>query len=388
VYALLDELVPLYPVYALLFADAGLSTGQISTLFVLWSVTTFVLEVPSGALADRVSRRRLLAFAALLRGAGFAVWVLAPSYPAFAAGFLAWGAASACTSGTWEALVYDELAARAAAGRYAQVVGRSGVLGTLGIVVGTAAAVPLVAIGGYAAAGAASVAACVACAGTAWTLPEQPRTVSAGDTGGLRGYLHTLRPGLTEARSDRRVRRLLVVAAVLPGMTAIDEYLPLLARAAGAPDALVPALLLAPFAGLAVGAEMAGRRSGVRPGWVAAFTAAGAVLLAAGALSGRPVGFLGIGCFYAAMWFGTTIAGSRLQDGMSGTARAAVTSVAGVGAELMSLAIYAGVGAAAGRVGLPLLVAAPAVPLLLLAARVPRWLPAASASAPDYRQVA
>jgi len=47
-------------VYTLLFSDTGLSVWQISSLFVIWSVSSFVLEVPSGACADATSRRRLL----------------------------------------------------------------------------------------------------------------------------------------------------------------------------------------------------------------------------------------------------------------------------------------------------------------------------------------
>jgi hypothetical protein len=39
----------MYAVYALLFADHGMSVGQISSLFVVWSSTSFLLEVPSGA---------------------------------------------------------------------------------------------------------------------------------------------------------------------------------------------------------------------------------------------------------------------------------------------------------------------------------------------------
>ena len=38
------DAVPLYAVYALLFAEHGLSAGQISSLFVIWSVTAFVAE--------------------------------------------------------------------------------------------------------------------------------------------------------------------------------------------------------------------------------------------------------------------------------------------------------------------------------------------------------
>ena len=92
-YLFLSDLVLLYPVYVLLFGDTGLTVGQISGLFVLWSVTAIVLEVPSGAWADTVSRRLLLCLAPLLTGACFALWVLAPSWWAFALGFVLWGAA-------------------------------------------------------------------------------------------------------------------------------------------------------------------------------------------------------------------------------------------------------------------------------------------------------
>ncbi|MCC9685021.1 MFS transporter [Streptomyces sp. MNU103] len=108
-YSFLEEFVLLYPVYALLFSDAGLSVWQISSLFALWSVTAVVLEVPSGAWADAVSRRLLLVIGPLLTGAGFALWVLVPSYAAFAAGFVLWGTGGALCSGALEALVYDEL---------------------------------------------------------------------------------------------------------------------------------------------------------------------------------------------------------------------------------------------------------------------------------------
>ena len=52
-----SDAVPLYPLYALLFTDTGLSGGQISLLFAIWSTVGIVAEVPTGALADRFSRR-------------------------------------------------------------------------------------------------------------------------------------------------------------------------------------------------------------------------------------------------------------------------------------------------------------------------------------------
>ena len=65
------DLIPLYALYALLFADHGLNTAQISALLAMWSITAFLLEVPSGAWADTVSRRGMLILSALLLCAGF-----------------------------------------------------------------------------------------------------------------------------------------------------------------------------------------------------------------------------------------------------------------------------------------------------------------------------
>lgn len=139
--------------YAVLFADAGLSPAAISSLFVIWSVTTFALELPSGLWADVFSRRSLLAASPLLAGAGFGLWVLFPSYPAFAAGFVLWGAGSALRSGTVQALVYEELRRVGAARSYARLAGRSEAVGLLGVVAASAVAAPVLAAGGYRAAG-------------------------------------------------------------------------------------------------------------------------------------------------------------------------------------------------------------------------------------------
>ena len=70
----------LYPVYTLLFSDTGMSVWQISSLFVIWSVSSLVLEVPSGAWADATSRRRLLVIGPLLTAVTFGLWVAAPGY--------------------------------------------------------------------------------------------------------------------------------------------------------------------------------------------------------------------------------------------------------------------------------------------------------------------
>ncbi|GAA3312048.1 hypothetical protein [Nonomuraea dietziae] len=59
-YAFLGDFILLYPVYALLFSDSGLTVPEITSLLVIWAASGLLLEVPSGALADTLSRRALL----------------------------------------------------------------------------------------------------------------------------------------------------------------------------------------------------------------------------------------------------------------------------------------------------------------------------------------
>ena len=51
-----------YPVLAVLFTDLGLTLDQYVMLNAAWAASIFLLEVPSGALADTIGRKRLLVF--------------------------------------------------------------------------------------------------------------------------------------------------------------------------------------------------------------------------------------------------------------------------------------------------------------------------------------
>src|SRR3954471_12162689 len=385
-YAFLDEFVLLYPLYTLLFARTGLSTGQISSLFVLWSLTTLTLEVPAGAWADAVSRRLLLCLGPLLGALGFGLWVVAPSYPAFAVGFVLWGAKSALVSGAVEALVYEELAQDGTEERFAQVWGRAQALGVVAVLLAIVLAAPVVAIGGYGAVGAASVAAGMAGALVGLAFPERgrglPDTPEEADDD--QGYLASIRSGWSLVRGDHGVRRaVLLVPAITSIFMALEEYTPLLATAGGASESQVPWWEAVVWGGLTVGGLVAGRFSQLGSRGVAAMVASAALFLVAGAATGRAAGLVLVAVAFVLLQVGSVLAQTRLQESMTGAARATVTSLASFGDELGALPVYLAYGRLADAGGDGLAFAVLAVPYLVIAA----WIAAERRSCPRVARV-
>ncbi|WP_329347593.1 MFS transporter [Streptomyces sp. NBC_01261] len=377
-YTGLTELLPLNAVYALLMTSHGVSTEELSVLFAVWTITTFVCEVPSGALADRFPRHRVLAAAALAQCTGFALWTALPSLGSFAAGFVLWGAGTALTSGTLQSLLYDGLAAEGRAGQYARISSRMAAVQACSLAASSLAATPLVLLGGYPATGWVSVLFTLLAVPTALGLgrrtpgpvPDPEPVPEPEPKPGPHGYLTVLRAGLAEARDTPRVRSAVLLVAALTGLGVVDEYLPLLAREAGTPAAAVPLLLLLPWAAMAAGGFAGGRMAGADDRLLAVLLGAGGAALAAGALTGRPAGFLGIAAFYWVLRLAQIVAGTRLQHAISGPARATVTSVAGLGAQAVALGVFLTLGLAARWASAAVLVALTAVPVLLLAVRL------------------
>ncbi|MER5213790.1 MFS transporter [Streptomyces sp. NPDC002838] len=336
-YAFLDDFVLLYPVYALLFSDTGLSVGQISSLFALWSITGVLLEVPSGAWADAVSRRLLLWIGPLFTAAGFALWVIVPSYWAFALGFVLWGTGGALCSGALEALVYDELDHLGAADRYARVMGRARAARVMATMASVGLAGPVFTLGGYQAVGAASVLAALLTAAIATRFPEHRVAPASGED----GWAATLRAGLAEARGDRSVRgALLLVPAVGAVWGALDEYTPLLVRDLGVAEETVPYLILLIWAGATAGSLLAGAAERLGTAGLAVLLAGGALALAAGAVARTPAGIGLVALAFGAFQLADVLADVRLQQRIDDARRATLTSVAGLGTDLGTVAVY------------------------------------------------
>lgn len=104
-----------YPVFAVIQLDYGLTLPQFALLNAVWAVSIVLLEVPSGALADRIGRKRMLVVSAFLMVLEMGVLAFVP-LGNNATVFWAWvvnrilsGAAEAAASGADEALAYDSI---------------------------------------------------------------------------------------------------------------------------------------------------------------------------------------------------------------------------------------------------------------------------------------
>lgn len=342
--------MPIYALYALFFDESGLSDAQISVLLAIWSATAVVFEVPSGAIADRFSRRSSLVAAGLLQALGHAAWVVFPSFWGFAAGFVLWGLGGTLTSGSFEALLYDGLAANGDEEQYGRLNARIDTIELISQVPVAVLATALFSLGGYEWAGWASVAMCLASSVVALRFPEPPRESEEHES-----YFATLRAGLKESVP---IKRAVIAVALVYAIDAFEEYFTLLVQDWHVPTIWVPlATIGVPLLG-AAGASLGGRLP--FRGWV--LFASGLVLIVAAVLA-VPFAIVLLGLFYGLYRFVLVHVETELQHRIESDARATVTSVAAIGSEFVAFVIY----------GLWVLGSAVAVGVLILVVALVIW---------------
>nr|WP_298888288.1 MFS transporter [uncultured Serinicoccus sp.] len=398
--------MPLFGVYALLFADRGLSTAQISVLLAVWSLSAFLLEIPSGAWADLLDRRRVLVASGVVYVAAFATWMLWPSFWGFLLGFVLWSCSDALHSGTWEAYLFEQLSARGRPHRYARVKARAESVALVVMALAIAAAAPLHQVGGYALVGAASLGVAVLHVGVTLLLPPpvrggipgpaeprspahetSPRAVApAPDPGPAdrtpHGWASTLREGVAQARAAGPVRRVLLGYAAVVTLVGFDEYFPLLLADDGAPVGRV-ALAMAGIVLLeALGTALSDRVALLTGGRHAALVLLAGALLALGAAGSGWLGAGSLGLGYALASSLYVAGDARLQHaiGQTSRTRATITSVAGVAGEVGFLVTLATVGLLTLRLELTPVVAGAALVLAVPAALAAWRMPAGAAA--------
>ncbi|MEM1332639.1 MAG: MFS transporter, partial [Actinomycetota bacterium] len=350
VLAFVDEFGPVYAVYTLLLVDNGIGVSQISLAFLLWAAFALVLEVPSGALADLVDRRQLIAVAFVLRALGITIWLVWPTFSGLLIGTFLWALHNALASGTWEAMIHDELTAVDAAGQYGTVIARTSQSSNIGIAAGTLAGAALLAAGSsLETLGWITVATHAVTITLVLRLPTVPWGAAADGQpddhvdppAGPGGWWATLRAGTGDARRHPEIRRLVTLGSVFGGLFLLDEYLPIISRDRGGSDEAAPWIVLVVWLGLLVGDEIAARRPdlGGRSLGPLLVAAMGVTVLAFATDEVWTLVLVAVG--YAALEANYLVADARLQAAARGATRATVTSVRGIGEAAISMSIFA-----------------------------------------------
>lgn len=408
-----DEFGPVYAVYTLWFSDNGITAGQLSTVFLVWAVVALALEIPSGALADLVDRRRLLALAFVIRAVGIGLWLVWPTLTGIIIGAVLWAIHDALASGAWEAMIHDQLSAVGAAERYGPIMARVGQFSHLGVAAGTLLGAALLQLDvGLVVLGWLTVAAHAGSIGLVVTLPavgstdlpdeddgggqpdparraagrpvlpdseiELPADPGAEAGAGLgagAGWFATVRSGLGQAGSDPLIVRLVVLGALLEGLWVVDEYLPLVSRVQGGSDATAPILILIVWIGLLAGGEVAARRADLSGRFLGPALLLGTLVMVAALAADQVWALALVAIGYATLETTRVVADARLQARTNGEVRATVTSVRGFGAAATSMVMFVVIGAMASgedpRPGLYVLLAVLGAVALL----VSRWVP-------------
>ncbi|MBA3758373.1 MFS transporter [Candidatus Saccharibacteria bacterium] len=222
-FAFFDDFLLIYPLYAILFSEKGLNPAQISSLFIAWSVTGFLLEVPSGSAADKYPRRTVLLFAIAVRTLAFTAWLVEPTYSGFLTGFILWGISGAFVSGTEEALVYDELTRVKKTSQYSKVTGRMESLRIVAFILASFLA-SLLANRGYSIILILSSASVTLSAAPIYLLPKTKAVESTDET----KYFTYVKTGIKLVLKNSRLLFIIGFASIIVGLGAADEYFNLL----------------------------------------------------------------------------------------------------------------------------------------------------------------
>ena len=342
----LRELVLIYPVYAILMRESGVTAWEFSTLLAAWSFTVVIAEIPSGTLGDRVNRVHLIVASGVIKAIAFGAWLAWPTYWGFLAGFLIWGLGSTLRSGTEESLLHDTLAVNGALDRFEQIYGRGTAAGTAGTVVAFLLGGYLADAFGFELPLALSIAAPLA-AGVLFGLmvKDAPRTgdsLDDGDGDPPGSYLATMELGFREVRSSIHILRIVAMASSLGCIWGVmDEFLPMFVTEKANVGLFAVGIIYALVAGASIVAVALAHRIPARtPASIATiFCAAGATLglsvIVEGALSAALL-IVSFGFNGAAK----VLLDSLLQRSIRTHARATVTSVAGTGDEVFGVFLF------------------------------------------------
>ena len=270
------------PIWVVFLQRKGLSLTQVGLLEgVAWTITA-LLEVPTGAIADRWGRKASIAVGASLYGLAMFLILAEALSPAFLLGYALWNSSTAFVSGADSALLYDSLKADGRAGEAAKQSGRyaainqasQGIASLAGAALATVDINLCFAICGFLG---------LAAAGLVLTIHEPPRSNEDGDS--YLGYWKNLKTAVRIAARRPVVRALVLLNATIITVPLVVYYVLLqpYSIGVGLPLAALGIVVIAVQLSTVVASWLAHRTEG-RFALTSVVTVALAVLIAAMAI--------------------------------------------------------------------------------------------------------
>ncbi len=121
----LTGLVFWYGIEKLFMTSIGINAVGIGILTVLTVVLNLILDIPSGILADKWSRKGLLMVSAVALGLCSFMLGISSGFLTYAFGYALYSIYVVSTSGTYQAITYDSLHENGESGAYSKVSGRA-----------------------------------------------------------------------------------------------------------------------------------------------------------------------------------------------------------------------------------------------------------------------
>lgn len=236
----MSEFIVIYPFYVIMFGERGhVSAAGIGMLLAIWMVVSVLAEIPTGVIADKMSKKWSIVLGYALQLATFTTWLLFPNFSGYLAGFVLWGIGEAFTSGAFQAYLYESLddTNKKAFGK---IYSRSSAFTMLAYTAGSLAAF---AIGPhYALLLILSVAVSAISLWISLSLPATHNVVDVEVEVEIKPKVLT--SALKTIRDNPLLRRLLFGAVIVQGlMGMLGEYLPAYYQQVGTPTRLVALLI-------------------------------------------------------------------------------------------------------------------------------------------------
>ena len=349
-YRAFDELIPIYPLYLIMFEKGGLSVAQISLLLAIWSIPGVVLEIPTGVLADHWSRRNMLFLGQILKAGCYLAWFFADGFWIYALGFVLWGIGGTFKSGSEEALLFDSLKRDNREECFDRVLGRGRLLSGISTVIASLFGGFLGMRFGFSPVLLFSVVSGLAGAATVFCMKEvnlyRDRLIEEKKDSSLRTLLKSMNFLL-----KRKEILLYSLMTILVFTTAgvLDEYDQLIAKDFGLSYALIGSWTAVRFILIALGGFLAAvLRRGIERGFrlrdrmyqvvLLSCLAAGA-LLVAGLV--RSIGVMALyGLYYLIMAAGDVIQEDYIQQRIEEEGRSTVHSLIALSQNLYGILCY------------------------------------------------